>query len=97
MFREVHLWSKLRHKNIVCLLGITTTFDFTVSIVSEWMGKGNAHDYVQDESIDPRPLVSGSMQRTTSNLNIELFRLLDLPVVCITFTVIPRAPYSTVI
>ncbi|KIM68492.1 hypothetical protein SCLCIDRAFT_1184336, partial [Scleroderma citrinum Foug A] len=59
VFRELHLWSKLCHENIVRLLGITTTFDFTVSIVSEWMGKGDAHNYVQNRSIDPRPLLVG--------------------------------------
>ena len=36
----------------------TTKFDWTVSIVSPWMENGNAHDYVQDEAIDPCPLVS---------------------------------------
>ncbi|KAL4072439.1 kinase-like domain-containing protein [Scleroderma yunnanense] len=59
VFRELHLWSKLRHENIVRLLGVTTTFDFTVSIVSEWMAKGDAYNYVQDTSIDPRPLLVG--------------------------------------
>ncbi|KAG6334348.1 hypothetical protein ID866_4739 [Astraeus odoratus] len=57
--REVHTWSKLRHKNILSLLGITTEFDRTISIVSEWMDMGNAHDYVQNLTVDPRPLVSG--------------------------------------
>ena len=31
---EVYVWSKLKHKNIVELLGITTVFDHTISIVS---------------------------------------------------------------
>ncbi|KAG6329714.1 hypothetical protein ID866_9374 [Astraeus odoratus] len=55
--KEVHLWSKLRHDNILPLLGITTEFDLTVSIISLWMEKGNAHDYVQDVAVDPRPLI----------------------------------------
>lgn len=59
VFQELHLWSKLSHENIVPLLGITTIFDFTVSIVSEWMGKGDAHSYIQNRSIDPRPLLVG--------------------------------------
>ena len=54
----MHVWSKLDHANILPLLGITTKFDWTVSIVSPWMENGNARDYVQDEAIDPRPLVS---------------------------------------
>ncbi|KIM61188.1 hypothetical protein SCLCIDRAFT_908849 [Scleroderma citrinum Foug A] len=57
--QEVHVWSKLDHANILPLLGITTEFDWTVSIVSPWMEKGNTRDYVQDEAIDPRPLMEG--------------------------------------
>ncbi|KAG6330634.1 hypothetical protein ID866_8457 [Astraeus odoratus] len=57
-YREIHVWSKLRHENILPLLGIATKFDRTISLVTEWMPLGNAHDYVQDRSIDPRPLVA---------------------------------------
>ena len=55
--REVHIWSKLHHDNILPVLGFTTKFDETISIVSPWMERGNAHAYVQDVDIDPRPLV----------------------------------------
>ncbi|KAI6017968.1 kinase-like domain-containing protein [Pisolithus microcarpus] len=57
--REVHLWSKLQDENILPLFGVTTDFDCTVSIVSPWMNSGNAFSYVQDESVDPRPLLMG--------------------------------------
>ncbi|KAG6333051.1 hypothetical protein ID866_6040 [Astraeus odoratus] len=57
VLREVYVWSKLRHKNVARLLGITTKFDHTISIVSEWMGTGNAHHYVKDRNVDPRPLI----------------------------------------
>ncbi|KAI6044494.1 kinase-like domain-containing protein [Pisolithus marmoratus] len=57
ILREVHVWSKLSHENIVLLLGITTEIDQTVSIVSPWMEKGNAFTYVQDTAVDPRPLM----------------------------------------
>ncbi|KAL4072066.1 kinase-like domain-containing protein [Scleroderma citrinum] len=57
--REVYTWSKLRHKNVHPLLGITTEFDHTISFVSAWMEKGNAIDYVQDKEVDPRPLIEG--------------------------------------
>ncbi|KAI6161241.1 kinase-like domain-containing protein [Pisolithus thermaeus] len=57
ILREVHIWSKLRHENIVPLLGISTEFDSTVSIISEWMPMGTAHDYVQNAEHDPRPLL----------------------------------------
>ncbi|KAI6130888.1 kinase-like domain-containing protein [Pisolithus thermaeus] len=57
LFREVHVWSKLRHENIVPMLGISTGFDFTVSIISEWISLGNAHNYVQNTENDPRLLL----------------------------------------
>lgn len=55
--KEVHLWSKLDHENILPLLGITTDFDFTVSIVSPWMQVGDAFNHVQNKEVDPRPLL----------------------------------------
>ncbi|KAG6332549.1 hypothetical protein ID866_6540 [Astraeus odoratus] len=57
VLREVHIWSKLSHDNVLKLLGIVTTFDDSISIISEWMEKGNAHEYVQDRDVDPRPLI----------------------------------------
>ncbi|KAI6161233.1 kinase-like domain-containing protein [Pisolithus thermaeus] len=57
LFREVHTWSKLRHENIVPMLGTCTEFDSTISIISEWMPLGNAHDYVKNAEHDPRPLI----------------------------------------
>ncbi|KAG6332874.1 hypothetical protein ID866_6209 [Astraeus odoratus] len=58
VLREAHIWSKLTHKNVLPLMGITTDFHKTLSTVSQWMGAGNAHDYVQDEAVDPRPLIA---------------------------------------
>ena len=57
ILREVYVWSKLQHENILQLFGITTMFDRTISIVSPMMSRGNAFKYVQDPSNDPRPLV----------------------------------------
>lgn len=57
VLNEVYVWSKLRHNNVNELLGITTAFDDTISIVSPLMSQGNAFDYVQNPDIDPRPLV----------------------------------------
>ena len=48
----------LDHVHVLPLLGITTDFDYTVSILSPWIQKGNANNYVQDRMADPRPLVS---------------------------------------
>ena len=58
ILREVHIWSKLCHEHVLPFLGITTDLDLTISIVTPWMEKGNASEYVQDSDIDPRPLVS---------------------------------------
>ncbi|KAI6044479.1 kinase-like domain-containing protein [Pisolithus marmoratus] len=57
ILREVHLWSKLRHENVVRMIGISTEFGSTISIVSDWMALGDAHSYVKNEENDPRPLL----------------------------------------
>ncbi|KIM68085.1 hypothetical protein SCLCIDRAFT_1209467 [Scleroderma citrinum Foug A] len=55
--REISRWSKLRHRNIVRVSGITTKFDYAISLITEWADMGNAIDYVQNRSVDPRPLL----------------------------------------
>ncbi|KAG6326713.1 hypothetical protein ID866_12376, partial [Astraeus odoratus] len=57
ILREVHLWSKLHHDNIVRMRGISAEFGFTISIISDWMGMGDERTYVQNNAIDPRPLL----------------------------------------
>lgn len=57
--KEMHLWSKIRHENVLPLIGITTEYDLTISIVSRWMQNGNAREYVQEKNRDPRPLIMG--------------------------------------
>ena len=59
LLNEVCVWSKLDHKNVIKLLGLTAAFDHTLSLVSPLMSRGNTFDYVQDPVIDPRPLVCG--------------------------------------
>ncbi|KAG6327879.1 hypothetical protein ID866_11210, partial [Astraeus odoratus] len=59
IIRDVHVWSQLNHENVVRLYGIVTKFDFAVSLICEWMEKGNAYDYVQDIGVDPRSLLKG--------------------------------------
>ena len=55
---EIRVWSKLRHENIVPLLGYAIAENGPVSLVSPWQEKGNARNYVRDPSVDPRPVVS---------------------------------------
>ncbi|KAI6142846.1 kinase-like domain-containing protein [Pisolithus tinctorius] len=57
ILKEAHTWSKLDHPNVLSILGITTKFDSTVSIVTLWMEGGNASAYVQKQENDPRPLI----------------------------------------
>ncbi|KAL4069147.1 kinase-like domain-containing protein, partial [Scleroderma citrinum] len=57
VLREAHVWSKLDHANVLPFIGITSDFEVSISLVSKWMASGDAHQYVQDETIDPRPLV----------------------------------------
>lgn len=57
ILKEVHLWSKLRHENIIPVLGIITEFASTLSVVSPWMENRDAHEHVQDIVNDPRPLM----------------------------------------
>ncbi|KAI6001248.1 WD40-repeat-containing domain protein [Pisolithus albus] len=57
ILREVHLWSKLRHDNVVRMIGISTEFGSTISIVSDWMALGDSHSYIQNVENDPRPLL----------------------------------------
>ncbi|KAL4078968.1 kinase-like domain-containing protein [Scleroderma yunnanense] len=59
MVEGVFALTKLDHENILTFFGITTELDGTVSLVSEWMAKGNAHEYVQNCDVDPEPLLLG--------------------------------------
>lgn len=59
VLREVKNLASLKHKNVLPIFGIVTEFSTIsgISIVTPWRKKGNAHDYVQNENIDPRSLV----------------------------------------
>ena len=57
MVEGVSALTKLRHENILPLVGITTQFDSRVSLVSKWMDNGNARKYVQNVDVDPSALV----------------------------------------
>ncbi|KDQ07595.1 hypothetical protein BOTBODRAFT_597817 [Botryobasidium botryosum FD-172 SS1] len=45
--REVHVWRKLQHPNILPLIGLCT-LDAVTYMVSPWMTNGNAFDYVRN-------------------------------------------------
>jgi len=60
---------KIRHENILPILGVTTKFHSRVSLVSKWMENGNAREYVQNGDVDPNPLVC---RQNTSSFPIEV-------------------------
>jgi hypothetical protein len=59
--REVNVWFRLDHPNIVPLLGITYDFGTSLSMVSPWLQKGTLQTYLNSSTArleDLRPLVS---------------------------------------
>ncbi|KDQ07592.1 hypothetical protein BOTBODRAFT_119822 [Botryobasidium botryosum FD-172 SS1] len=54
--REVYVWRKLQHLNILPLIG-TCTLDSVTYMVSPWMTNGNAFDYVRNNPGADRPLL----------------------------------------
>jgi len=51
--RELHVWKKTKHKNILPVLGFIYPFKGTIAFVSEWIEGGCARDFVKEhESID---------------------------------------------
>jgi serine/threonine protein kinase len=45
--REVLVWKRLSHPNVLPFLGVWTTHQFKFAMVSVWMPHGNVVDYVQ--------------------------------------------------
>ena len=52
--KEIEIWKRLDHKNIVPLLGTTSEFgsDCSTGMVSPWMNKGNLTTY-QERPLTP--------------------------------------------
>jgi len=89
VLREAHVWSKLDHKNVLPFIGITTDFEVSISLVSKWMTMSTAHDYVQDKTVDPRPLVGSDT--TSLQPTHPWYRSRILPVAYVIFMIIQRA------
>ena len=61
-------WSTLRHPNVLPLLGVTMTENRFV-MVSEWMARGNANEFVKaDPNADRLGLVCFSFEDLPSPL-----------------------------
>ena len=62
----ISTWCKLRHNNILLVLGVTTKFGHAISLVSLWMAKGNAHDYMHNNDVSPLRLVCPPLESLVS-------------------------------
>jgi serine/threonine protein kinase len=47
LFREIKLWLKLEHENIVPLWGVTDEFGSLPALVSPWLENGSLTAYLQ--------------------------------------------------
>ncbi|KAJ7923586.1 kinase-like protein, partial [Mycena leptocephala] len=54
--REVNVWCRLKHRNIVPLLGITYDFGTSLSMVSPWLRRGTLHAYLEAGEAHPSDL-----------------------------------------
>ena len=45
--REVCIWAKLQHLNVIPLLGVSVDGSGTPSLISEWMGNGTLTAYMK--------------------------------------------------
>ncbi|KAJ6488430.1 kinase-like domain-containing protein [Mycena vulgaris] len=54
--REVAVWYRLDHPNIVPLLGITFDFGLSLSMVSPWLQRGTLHSYLKSGHAQPSDL-----------------------------------------
>jgi len=46
--RELRIWCKLDHRNVVPLLGVVSDFGHLLSMVSPWLSNGSLHKYLAD-------------------------------------------------
>ncbi|CEL57113.1 hypothetical protein RSOLAG1IB_08345 [Rhizoctonia solani AG-1 IB] len=61
MDKEVKMWAHFRHQNILRILGVTAHKHMTSCMVSPWMPRGNAHQFVIDNpDISPIRILMGT-------------------------------------
>lgn len=54
MVRELQIWARLTHKNVLPLLGYTTDGGlFYLSLITEWMSYGTIMQYMKAEREKP--------------------------------------------
>ncbi|CUA68243.1 Putative serine/threonine-protein kinase/receptor R818 [Rhizoctonia solani] len=45
--REIHVWSKMKHRNVHQLMGVIMFRGVYIGMVSEWMDNGNLYEYMR--------------------------------------------------
>ncbi|KAF8752790.1 Guanine nucleotide exchange factor for Ras-like small GTPases [Rhizoctonia solani] len=61
MDKEVKMWAHFRHQNILRILGVTAHKHMTSCMVSPWMPRGNAHQFVIDNpDVSPIRILMGT-------------------------------------
>ncbi|KZV81289.1 kinase-like protein [Exidia glandulosa HHB12029] len=63
--RELHIWSRLKHRNILPIIGIYRQWDDTPSLVSPWCAYGNVCKYIDRQHAGGAP-----SQRITLTLDM---------------------------
>lgn len=60
--KDVKMWAHFRHQNILRILGVTAHKHMTSCMVTPWMPRGNAHQFVIDNpDVSPIRIVSSSL------------------------------------
>jgi len=55
--KELKIWAKLSHLNILPLLGFVLDENGWPSFVSPWIEHGTLHHYMKDHHVEPVPMV----------------------------------------
>lgn len=48
--RELEIWKRLNHPNVLPFLGIATGFGPSIALVSEWMPNGTLHEFLHENN-----------------------------------------------
>ena len=84
--RELCIWARLQHKNILPLIGVVG-IDGMPGLASEWMQNGTMGDYLKKhENADVHKLVSVAVSYCKRELNVNSLRCGALRVVWSIFT-----------
>ena len=76
MVRELQIWAKLNHKNVLSLLGYTVDGGlYYLSLITEWMSNGTAMQYIRakGESVDLLYMVRHILMLVHHDLELCLF------------------------